>query len=148
VLDVRGNRGPTRSDDQIPLPMPRDPAIRRTSSTFAKDNVGGDMTPRLVLRPRPRLLPRTAGRQTCHQFPLERRKPLDEQGLVDCFVADVQASPSGNSILSRLDICGGLHAIAHRLSCRCGLFSPFRPGVSGPVTTALSSRWTLPTGRS
>lgn len=48
-------------------------------------------------------------------------------------------SSSGKSTLRRCEICSGLHAIAHRRSCRCGLFRPFH--ASGQSTT------TLPSGR-
>ena len=57
-------------------------------------------------------------------------------------------SSSGKSTFSRCEICSGLHAVAHRRSCRCGLFSPFHAGVSGPATIVPSGRRTLPASRS
>nr|CRL74428.1 hypothetical protein CPGR_01288 [Mycolicibacter nonchromogenicus] len=57
-------------------------------------------------------------------------------------------SSSGKSTFSLCEICSGLHAVAHRLSCRCGLFSPFHAGGSGPITMLPSVRHTFPASRS
>src|SRR5579875_3893952 len=56
-------------------------------------------------------------------------------------------SSSGKSSLRRCEICSGLHAVAHRLSWRCGLFSPFHAGVFGPAAIVPPARRTLPASR-
>jgi hypothetical protein len=57
-------------------------------------------------------------------------------------------SSSGKSILNRLDICSGPHALAHLRSWRLGLLRTFQGAVAGPGTTAPSGRRTSPESRS
>jgi hypothetical protein len=57
-------------------------------------------------------------------------------------------SSSPNSTFNRCAICSGLHAVDHRLSWRCGLFSPFHGGGVGPGTIVPSGLRTYPARRS
>ncbi len=68
--------------------MPRDGAIGGFGGALREDDIPGDMTLRLVLRPRSGNPQRTAGAQACNQLPLQRAPALDEQRLVDRLVAD------------------------------------------------------------
>src|SRR3954451_10181275 len=49
---------------------------------------------------------------------------------------------------SRAEICSGLHAVAHRRSCRRGLLRPFHGLTAGPAAAVPSGRRTLPASRS
>ncbi len=75
---------------------------------------------------------------------LSAPRPCDEQRLVDRLVADAHGLIIGELDPEPVLICSGLHAVAHRRSCRCGLFSPFHAGVFGPATIVPSGRRTLP----
>ena len=55
---------------------------------------------------------------------------------------------SGKSTGSRWAICSGLHAIAHRRSCRRPLLRPFHCGAAGPATGDPSFKRIIPASRS
>ena len=55
---------------------------------------------------------------------------------------------SGNSMGSRWAICSGLHAVAHRRSCRRPLLRPFHCGAEGPEAGDPSARRIMPASRS
>jgi hypothetical protein len=88
ALDNGADCRPARPDDQVPFPVAGDGSVLGLGGALAQDDIGGDVSLRLVPRPGPRFSQRPARAQTRDQFTLERASPLDEQGLVDRLVAD------------------------------------------------------------
>ena len=88
ALHDRADRGTARADNQIALPVSRDGTVRGLGGPLREHDIGSDMPLRAVLCSSPRLAKCTPGSKAGHELTFERATALDEQRLVDRFVAD------------------------------------------------------------
>lgn len=93
--------------------------------------------PRPRVRARGTRNTRPSGAKARCQLAAKRSSSLDEQGLIVSCVADTHRPIVRESIGKRRAICSGLHALAHRRSCRGPCRRPFQdtagPGTGAPL---------------
>jgi len=88
ALDDGADRGPVRADDEITFVVPGDRTVVGFFGTLADEYVRCHMGPGNAFRSRAWHPKSAAGAQAQDEFAAQRTATLDEQGLVDGFVAD------------------------------------------------------------
>jgi hypothetical protein len=87
-FDERADRRTLEPDHQVTFPVAGNRTILGFCGTFADQHLRRHVSPRLLACPAARHAQRSAGAQAGDEFTLERSAALNEERLIDRFVAD------------------------------------------------------------
>ena len=89
TLHQGANCGTAKAQDEVPFPVARHGAISGFRRTLADHDLGRDEALASLARARPRHPQRPPGAQTGRQLAAQRTATLNEQRLIDGFVAEL-----------------------------------------------------------
>jgi len=141
------DRGTAKAQDEIPFPVARHGAINCPSRALAYHDLGRDEGLASPARTRSRYPQHPPGAQAGRQLAPQRATTLNEQRLIDGFMADAHGLIVREVDRQAASNLLGLQALAHRRCFRGPCRRPFQR-TAGPGTGAPLEVTTTPANRS